>query len=60
MSKKNDALTVLHGTGSATTQEVAERGGMSKNTAQVTLSRLKNEGEVDRTESGRWHIARER
>lgn len=56
MTKKEDALTVLHGTGSATTQDVAAKGGMSKNTAQVTLSRLKNEGKVDRTAEGRWHV----
>lgn len=56
MTKKEDALTVLHGTGSATTQDVAEKGGMAKNTAQVTLSRLKDEGKVDRTAEGRWHV----
>lgn len=56
MTKKEDALTVLHGTGSATVQDVAEKGDMSKNTAQVTLSRLKDEGKVDRTGEGRWHV----
>lgn len=57
MTKKEDALTVLHGTvGSATTQEVAERAGMLKNTAHSSLSSLKNEGKVDRTADGRWHV----
>lgn len=56
MTKKEEALTVLHGAGSATTQEVAEKGDMKVNTAGVTLARLKDEGRVDRTPEGRWHV----
>lgn len=56
MTKKQDILTALHGTGSATTQEVADKAKTSTNTTQVTLSRLKDEGKVDRTPGGRWHV----
>jgi predicted transcriptional regulator of viral defense system len=56
VTKKEEALTVLHGAGSATTQEVAEKGDMKVNTAGVTLARLKDEGRVDRTPEGRWHV----
>lgn len=56
MTKKENALTVLHGTSSATTQEVADRSDMSREVAQVTLSRLRGEGKIDRTEEGRWHV----
>jgi DNA-binding IclR family transcriptional regulator len=56
MPKKEDALTVLYGTGSATTQEVAEKAGMLKGTARSSLSSLKSEGKVDRTADGRWHV----
>jgi DNA-binding IclR family transcriptional regulator len=56
VTKKEDALTVLHGTGSASTREVAERGDMPQGTAQKTLSRLAAEEKVGRTDDGRWHI----
>ncbi len=56
MTKKEDALTVLHGTGSATTRDVAEKAGMPKNTARKSLAVLKGEGKVDQTAEGRWHV----
>ncbi len=57
MTKKEDALTVLHGiVGSATTEEVAAKIDSSRNTAQTSLSRLAAEGRVEKTADGRWHV----
>lgn len=58
MSKKDDVLTALHGTQTASTQEVADKAGTSHNTAHNTLKRLESAGEVGRTADNRWHVAR--
>lgn len=56
MTKKEDILTVLHGTPSATAEEVTGRTGFAKDTVRVSLSRLESEDKVARTPDGRWHV----
>lgn len=56
MTRREEILTVLHGTSTATTTQIAEKLDTSAANIHKDLQNLKGDGEVGRTEEKRWHV----
>jgi len=56
MTKREEILTVLHGTSTATTTQIATKLDTTTANIHNDLKNLEMDGEIARTEEKRWHV----